>query len=305
MRFGLYWTDSENKATPQGRKTCAGRIKRLFVEHGADIWRSDCTVGNAIEADYWSVKGFYEMVDGLQREVPGFQWENCHGGGRIKDYGAMKRSVKIFGSDGFSALDVRRTFYDSSYALHPVQLMGHLGFFNPSPRKKDWIKLKKDRPRGAAGMRYAFRAMSMGAPQWFIGPPGGGDAIGGSWTEAELDAVRVAVATYKSRIRPLVRNADLFHIFPRPDDKVWDGIQYYDPASGKGVVFIFKPASPDNARTIKLKGLDADRRYRLTFEDGSNPEAAMAGDVLMRNGIVVSLEGAFVSELMFIEAIAK
>ena len=301
MRFGLYWTDTENMATPEGRKIRAERIKRLFAEHGADIWRSDCTVGLAMSSDYWSVKGFYDMVDGLQQTIPGFQWENCHGGGRIKDYGAMKRSVKIFGSDGFSALDVRRTFHDSSFAFHPVQLMGHLGFFSAGPRRSR-PERKKDRPRGAAGMRYAFRSMSMGAPEWFIGPPDGGSETGGSWSVEEREAVRAAVATFKNKIRPLVRSADLYHIFPRPDDKVWDGIQYYDPAGGKGVVFIFKPKSTHDTQAIKPRGLDAGRRYRLTFEDGSNPQADMTGAELLTSGIAVTLKGQFVSELMFIEA---
>ena len=31
-----------------------------------------------------------------------------------------------------------------------------------------------------------------------------------------------------------MRNADLYHILPRPDGKNWDGVQYYDPASGEG-----------------------------------------------------------------------
>ena len=65
---------------------------------------------------------------------------------------------------------------------------------------------------------------------------------------------------------------DFYHIFPRPDDHVWDGIEYHDPTARKGVVFIFKPDSPNDTQTIKLKGLDAKRSYRLTFEQRSNPQ---------------------------------
>ena len=36
--------------------------------------------------------------------------------------------------------------------------------------------------------------------------------------------------------------ADLYHILPRPDGRKWDGIEYYDPAAGKGVVYLFKPS---------------------------------------------------------------
>ena len=54
-----------------------------------------------------SVKGFYDMVDGLQQDVPSFKWENCAGGGRIKDYGAMKRCVTISNTDTYTPLDNR------------------------------------------------------------------------------------------------------------------------------------------------------------------------------------------------------
>ncbi len=293
MRFGLYWTDNEDMATPQGRKVRAQRIKSLFSKYGADMWRSDMTRGPVIQSDYWSVKGFYEMVDTLQREIPNFQWENCSGGGRIKDYGAMKRAVKIFMSDGFSLLHVRKTFYTGSFAFHPIQLMGHLGLDYGPP-------LRAYRPRGIAGMKYAFRAMSMGAPEWFLDAPNGGNGSE-PWTGEEKEAVKAAVATYKTKVRPLVRSADLYHIFPRPDDKVWDGIEYYDPVKGNGAVFIFKPDSPNDTQTIKLKGLDADQIYQLTFEDGSNPSVNKSGDELMNTGVDVTLKGKFVSELIFFE----
>jgi hypothetical protein len=289
MKFGLYWTDNADMATEAGRKTRADRIKRLYQEYGADLWRSDNTHGPLITPNYESVKGFYAMVDRLAQDVPGFQWENCSSGGRIKDYGAMQRSVKIFNSDTYSELDVRKVFYDSSFALHPLQLEGHLGSTDGSLR-----------PVGAAGMKYAFRSMSMGAPEWFLDAPNGGNGSA-PWTAEEREAVKSCVTTYKDRIRPLVRNADLYHIFPRPDGRAWDGIEYYDPAVRKGVVFIFKPDASDDTHTIVLKGLDPNLMYHLTFEDGSNAPAHLLGAVLMNSGIDVTLRGRNVSELMFIQ----
>jgi hypothetical protein len=70
---------------------------------------------------------------------------------------------------------------------------------------------------------------------------------------------------------------------------------------GKGAVFIFKPESPNDTRSIKLKGLDAKQIYQLTFEDGSNPSANKSGAALMNTGIAVTLKGKFVSELIFFE----
>ena len=86
--YVLYWTDKENMATPAGRATRARRIRRLFAEYGADTWRSDDTHGPVVGGDNGSVKGFYDMLATLKKEIPRFQWENSSGGG-LKDYGAM------------------------------------------------------------------------------------------------------------------------------------------------------------------------------------------------------------------------
>ena len=290
MRFGLYWTDDLDMASADGRQQRAARIRRLFDEYDADMWRSDCTRGEVIGASYGATRGFYEMIDVLAQEIPGFQWENCSGGGRIKDYGAMRRAVKIFNSDTYSALHVRQAFYDSSYAMHPVQLEGHLGSTDG-----------RYRPHGVEEMRYAFRSTSLGAPEWFLDAPNGGNGSE-PWSGEEKEALKACVEAYKKRIRPLVRNADLYHILPRPDGINRDGIEYYEPISRKGVLCLFQPSKQCVNEPIRLKGLKADRQYRLTFEDGSNPSCVRSGEVLMEEGLSVSLEGDNVSEWVFFEA---
>ena len=291
LRFGLYWTDNLDMADPKGRRQRADRIRRLFREHGADMWRSDCTRGAVIGSSYASTRGFYAMVDALAGEIPAFQWENCSGGGRIKDYGAMRRSVKIFNSDTYSPLHVRQAFYDSSYAFHPTQIEGHLGSTDG-----------RYRPRGVAGIRYAFRSMSMGAPEWFLDAPNGGNGSE-PWTRQEKDALKACVETYKARIRPLVRQADLYHVFPRPDGRRGDGIEYYDPAEGKGVVYLFQPSGKTAVEAIRFRGLDAGRTYRLDFEDGTHPSVVKSGAELMDKGLPVRLEGEEASELIFFEVV--
>jgi hypothetical protein len=54
--------------------------------------------------------------------------------------------------------------------------------------------------------------------------------------------------------------------------------------------------------SVKLRGLRPDARYRVTFEDGSNPEVEKSGRGLAA-GIAVTLKGAPASELMFFEEI--
>jgi len=291
MRFGLYWTDNLDMVAESGRRQRAARIKRLFDEYDVDMWRSDCTRGAVIGPSFAATRGFYAMVDALAEEIPNFQWENCSGGGRIKDYGTMHRAVKIFNSDTYSPLHVRQAFYDSSYAFHPMQLEGHLGSTDG-----------RYRPSGVAGVRYAFRSTSMGAPEWFLDAPNGGNGCE-PWTQEEKETLKACVETYKTGVRPLVRDGDLYHVFPRPDGRHADGIQYYDPAAGRGVVFLFQPADDVAVEPVRLKGLDAQRMYRVSFDGGTHPDSVKSGAELMQPGLevhAVPTKGAR-SELIFFE----
>jgi hypothetical protein len=144
----------------------------------------------------------------------------------------------------------------------------------------------------------------MGAAYWFPDAPNGGNG-GPVWSQSQKKEIARAVATYKNKLRPLIRNADLYHIFPRPDGVHWDGVEYFDPNAKRGVVYIFKPAEGpgDETRQVKLRGIQADARYRVTFEDGSNASGEKSGKELAE-GINVRLRGGLVSELMFFEEMA-
>jgi hypothetical protein len=203
----------------------------------------------------------------------------------------MRRAVKIFNSDTYSPLHVRQAFYDSSYAFHPIQIEGHLGSVDG-----------RYRPRGVAGVKYAFRSTSMGAPEWFLDAPNGGNGIE-PWTQREKDTLKACVHTYKAKIRPLVRQADLYHIFPRPDGRNWDGIEYYDPTNGKGVVYFFQPSDRVTTKAVQFKGLDPSRMYRMSFEDGTQPSCVKSAAELMGKGLPVTLKGKQASELILFEAV--
>jgi hypothetical protein len=101
----------------------------------------------------------------------------------------------------------------------------------------------------------------------------------------------------------LVREADLYHILPRPDGRHRDGIQYYDPAVGKGVAYLFQPSGETAKETIRLKGLDAEQRYTVSFADGTHPPSVRSGAELMDQGLEVKLAGEEVSELIFFEVV--
>jgi alpha-galactosidase len=128
-----------------------------------------------------------------------------------------------------------------------------------------------------------------------------------AWSAEQHDAARQAIALYKRELRPLIRDARLYHVSERPDGVHWDGVEYWDPARGKGVVFAFRGSIADQAEhRFVLAGLDAGKRYRLHFEDGSAPDAEATGSELMASGLAVRLREPLSSELVFLrEATAE
>jgi hypothetical protein len=303
LRFGLYDNEPELLTTENGKKERIADITFLLKNLHADFYRSDATGGGVItgghgaahrahypeDIAYWSTKGFYEVLDTLYARIPTFLWENCAGGGRIKDFGALRRAAKIQNQDRYYPIDARRAFYDSSYCFPAMQLGTLVGAWG------DWQ---------ATGSVYEFRSCALGAAYWHPDAPNGGNG-GPVWSTSQKAAIKRAVATYKEKLRPLIRNADLYHVFPRPDGLHWDGIEYFDPAAKRGVVYLFKPSegNGDEATKVKLRGVRADARYRVTFEDGTNPAAEKSGAELIA-GIDVRLRGGLASELMFFQEIA-
>lgn len=300
LRFGLYDNEPPVLTSDGGKKQRISDITFLLTDLHADFYRSDATAGPVIQGSfgkghrahypedvlYWATKGFYEVLDTLYSQNPTFLWENCSGGGAIKDFGASRRAAKIQNQDRYYPLDARQSFYDASFVFPPMQLAALDG---------SWAEWQ------AAGSVYEFRSSSMGAAYWHPDAPNGGNG-GPVWSAQQKAQIKRAVATYKEKLRPLIRNADLYHIFPRPDGKHWDGIEYFDPTAKKGVVYLFKSAAGNDTASVKLRGIQADAKYRVSFEDGSNPTVEKSGQELAA-GIDVTLRGQLMSELMFFQEI--
>jgi hypothetical protein len=300
MRFGLYWNCNSSMTTQDGMQHRKDDAQYLFDHFKIDFYRTDGTDGNVLQTGnagpgsrahyaedlgYWQTKGFYEVIDWLYANVPNFAYENCSGGGRIKDYGVMKRAIRIQDQDVYRPIDARRAFWDSSYALHPMQL---------STLSGSWSEWQ------ASGSVYEFRSASLGAAYWHPDAPNGGNG-GSKWSASQKQQIRRAVNTYKTKLRPLVRTADLYHILPRPDDKVWDGMEYFDPVSRRGAIYIFRPDNPEKRQAVKLKGLDSKANYWLWSEDGSVPTQRGSGESLMGTGLAITLPQPFTSDIIFLQ----
>ena len=125
-----------------------------------------------------------------------------------------------------------------------------------------------------------------------------------AWSLEQHEDAKKEIDLYKKELRPLIRDAGLYHVSPRPDGAHWDGIEYWDSARERGVVYAFRgTVEGEKAHSFLLKGLQPAGRYRLRFYDHSGTDRTVTGRALMQ-GLKVTLHVPNSSELIFIEGVA-
>ena len=123
-----------------------------------------------------------------------------------------------------------------------------------------------------------------------------------SWDAQQHVAAKEEVEVYKSQLRPLIRDANLYHISERPDGVRWDGLEYFDARTRRGVVYAFRGSTEAEAEhKFVLRGLDPASRYQLRFHDHSAGDQIINGHELMKTGFAVQLPSANSSEIIFLE----
>jgi hypothetical protein len=238
---------------------------------------------NSTDVSYHAVQAYYEIYATIRREHPGLLFEICNDGGRMVDFGSASHGDYFSITDTYDPLSNRRAFYDASYLLPAAMLESYVEKW-PTPEIANFL--------------YMLRSGMMGWTTIMLDTT--------AWSPAQHEAARKAFALYKQQLRPLIRDANLYHVSERPDGVHWDGIEYFDPARGKGVLYAFRGAPAEQTEhRFMLQGLTPEARYALHFEDGSAPDAELLGKYLMSTGLMVKLVQPLSSELIFVQQAAQ
>ncbi|MGB9078679.1 MAG: alpha-galactosidase [Terracidiphilus sp.] len=249
---------------------------KITHDSGFDFVRAS----NSTDVSYHAVRAYYDIYAQLRRAHPGLLFEICNDGGRMVDFGSAAHGDYFSITDTYDPLSNRRAFYDASFLLPPPMLESYVEKW-PAPQPENFL--------------YMLRSGMMG---WFTLMQ---DTS--SWTPAQRDTARQAIALYKEKLRPLLRDAQLYHVSARPDGVHWDAIEYWDNAQQKGVVYAFRGSDPNESRhAFALAGLNPAAQYKLHFEDRSAPDNEATGKDLMSQGLTVQLAHPYSSELVFLTA---
>jgi hypothetical protein len=249
---------------------------RTFEDSGY-VWVEG---SNSTDVSYHATRAYYAIYEQLRAHHPSLLLELCNDGGRMVDFGSAAHGDYFSMTDTYDPLSNRRAFYDASYVLPPAMLESYVAKF-PAPRIENF--------------RYALRSGMLG---WFSLML---DAS--QWTVEQRSAAREEFARYKAALRPLIREADLFHVAPRPDGVHWDGIEYYSAKLRHGVLYAFRGSGDEAMHRFHLLGLNPSSRYRVHFQDHAST-LVRSGEVLMQAGVDVALPLPLSSELIFIEEVS-
>jgi hypothetical protein len=238
---------------------------------------------NSTDVSYHAVRSYYDIYERLRREHPGLMLEICNDGGRMVDFGSAAHGDYFSITDTYDPLSNRRAFYDTSYVLPAAMLESYVEKW-PTPKLENFL--------------YMLRSGMMGWTTIMLNTT--------IWSPEQHEAARRAIELYKQQLRPLIRDAQLYHVSARPDGVRWDGIEYWDPTRKVGVVFAFRGSAADEPEhRFVLAGLNPKHRYQLHFEDGSAPDTEATGSQLMGQGLQVHRDSPQSSELVFVRETAS
>ena len=274
------------------RAWCLNELRRIVTSYKLDMLEHDQIMivdqcdrtdhsHTASPADiaYHAARGYYSVYDQLRKEHPNLLFEDCVNGGHTVDFGIIRRVHYISITDTYDPLSNRRAFYDSSYPLPPSMCECYI----------------ENRPGPSlATFKTMLRSGMMGWCTLMCDT--------GAWSVEQRHAASRQIEIYKKWIRPLINRGDLFHISTRPDDARWDGMQYFDSKSGKGIVFAFRGATAgEPAHVFKLKGLDRAASYEVWSEDGAVSRGQATGAKLIDEGLRVELSEPGASEWIYLQ----
>lgn len=237
---------------------------------------------NSTDVSYRSVRAYYDIYSKMRQDHPGLLFEICNDGGRMVDFGSASHGDYFSITDTYDPLSNRRAFYDTVHVLPAAMMESYVEKW-PTPRIENF--------------RYMLRSGMMG---WLTIM-----TDTNAWSSEQHAEAKREIDLFKKELRPLIRDASLYHVSPRPDGVHWDGIEYWDSARQRGVVYSFRGTTEgEKTHSYALRGLEPAALYQVKFYDHSNPDRTVTGKELMTQGLKVTLPLPNSSELIFLEGAA-
>jgi alpha-galactosidase len=223
------------------------------------------------------VENLYNILRELRARHPKVEIESCSGGGGRVDLGIMHLTDEVWTSDNTDPFD-RLTMQDGfTYAYTPGIMMA---WVTDSP---NWVNKR------STSLEYRFLSSMQGS----LG-------VGANltiWTSEDFAVAKEMIADYK-QIRETVQHGDLYRLISPQGGSEFSATESVSEDKRQAVVFAFLHSSQKGYPfpTIKLRGLDPSKQYRLRSIRSSKLEGAPqigSGAYWMSHGLDLVLRGDF------------
>lgn len=249
-----------------------------------DMNRDLAAAGSAgIAASHRQTRAFYALLDRLRTAHPEVEIESCSSGGGRADYGALRRTDRIWTSDSNDALERQRIQRGFSLFFPPEVMGAHIGpaLCHVTGRAHRLSFRAATALFGHLGLELDLRALSR---------------------EDTAELARL-IALYK-RFRALLHEGSSVTLPVADPGRIAYGVVSADLREALFAIAQIDLPALDGSPLVRLRGLDPRARYRVRLLDLEAPARAIAvphlarfqgdgvllrGDALLRAGMNLTI----------------
>jgi alpha-galactosidase len=233
------------------------------------------------------VRGLYKILERVNQKYPGLPMMLCSGGGGRSDYEALKYFTEFWPSDNTDAVERIYIQWGFSHFFPSKTLAAHVTGWGKQP-----LKFRTDvAMTGKLGFDIRIHEMN----------------------DAEQAYCRQAVQQFK-RLAPVISEGDIYRL-RSPLESSHAALLYCDDNCTHAALFAFDihPRYGENIPSLRLKGLNPDKTYRLEeicLMEGTRSRLqchgkTYTGDYLMKVGLKVFSSSHTVSHIVEITEVGK
>lgn len=222
-------------------------------------------------------RGLARTLDRIRAKYPDVTIQACASGGGRANYGVLPWFDEFWVSDNTDALQRVYLQWGDSYFFPPTVMASHI---SASPNHQTHRSIP---------MKYRIDVAMSGRLGIEMQPS--------QMTEAERRMCAKAIEEYKTLVRPVLIDGDIYRLHSPYDNRGVASLMYVSPDKDKAVYYWWKTEAFQNQQLprITMDGLDPDKNYRVTELNRIDKKPlrfegrTYSGRFLMDNGLEMPL----------------